>query len=139
MRIKIISAVLAMGLVLPINGSLFAQGKNEDKKLIMRTSNEVIGEISAMGKNFIALIYERDKEKGTEYEMLLPIDAGIKLEHKKNMSELQVGDTVTIQYEDTAFEDANMAKKMERKAQVISFVRAAVKKPEPPHPPEPGD
>ena len=140
MRTKKIIYIGLMGvLVLAMSGVVFGQSENEEKKITKRTANEISGEISAIGKDFIAIIYKRDEEKGTEYEMFLPIDTDTKLERKRNLTELSIGDTFKIQCEDTALEDTSGEKKMERKAKVISFVKPAVKKPEPPRPPEPGE
>lgn len=113
--------------------------KETKENIIKSVTKEVSGEISAIGKDYISIIYKRDEKKGTEYEMLVPIDTSTKLERKKSLSELNIGDTVKIQCEDMTLEDTSGEKKMERKAKVISFVSPAVKKPEPPRLPEPGE
>lgn len=141
---KIIQIVL-MGVFILFSGlicSANAAEKNKEgkeEKVLKTQTKEVTGEISAIGKDFIAIIYERDERKSVEYEMLVPIDTTTKLERKKSLSELNIGDTIRIQCEDMTLEDASGEKKMERKAKVISFVSPAVKKPEPPRPPEPGE
>lgn len=140
MMVKKIIYIGLMGILfLSISVGVFAQGEKEEKKITKRTTNEVSGEISAIGKDFIAIIYKRDESKGAEYEMLVPIDTDTKLERRKSLSELNIGDTVRIQCEDITLEDASGEQKMERKAKLVSFVSPAVKKPEPPRPPEPGE
>lgn len=138
-RIKISVIAVAGILFLAISAAAFAQRDDKGRKIIKRASGEISGEISAIGRDFISVIYKRDEKKGAEYEVLVPIDAGTKLERKRSLSELNLGDTVNIQFEDMTLEDAGREKNMERKAKVISFVRPAVRKPEPPRPPEPGD
>lgn len=120
-------------LLLSISGIAFAKSEETEEKIIKRTSNEVIGEVGAIGKNSISIIYGRDEKKSVEYEMLIPIDVNTRLEHKKSLSELKVGDKIKIQFEDATSEDAGR-EKLERMAKVISFVSPAIKKPELPEP-----
>ncbi len=121
---------IALVSVLVMDGLVFAQGEKEEKKIIKRTSSEVSGEVGAVGKNSISIIYARDVNKSTEYEMLIPIDVNTVLVHKKSLSELKIGDKIEIQFEDATSEDAGR-EKLERVARVITFVRPAVNKPEP--------
>jgi len=102
------------------------------KKLTpISTAKDVQGEISWMNKKYIAVSYNRDLQKGTEEEMLLPIDKGIKLEHKKSLSELKIGDTVRVQYqEDAEVDDQGNQENGRRRATVVSFIKAAANKPE---------
>ena len=96
------------------------------------TSGTIEGKISAISKNYIVIVYKSEKER--EYEVLLPLDSQkTKIEHKKDLSALNIGDTVSIEYED-AKEDAPEGQRMRRKAKVISFVSPA-----PPKPPEPAE
>ncbi|MEK7308208.1 MAG: hypothetical protein AAB089_03970 [Nitrospirota bacterium] len=93
-------------------------------------SGIIEGKISAMGKNYIVVVYRSEKER--EYEVLLPVDPQkIKIKRKKDLSALNIGDTVSIEYEDTQ-ENALEGQRMKRNAKVISFVSPA-----PPNPPEP--
>lgn len=127
---RIMKAGLVMVLVLGLAGTGFAQKSKQEAKVTSKTG-EIEGEISAMGKNYIAIVYKREKD--TEYEMLLPMDSKkVKIERKKDLSELKIGDIVRIKYEDTTIEDSEKKQTMERKAIVISFV-----KPAPAKPPEP--
>lgn len=91
-------------------------------------SDEIQGEISEIGKDYISIIYQRDTEKGIEYEMLFPVDESAKFEHRNSLKEFGVGDTVRIQFEDTAEEKAG-AEQLKRKVKVINFVSPAPKKP----------
>ncbi len=100
---------------------------------------EIQGEISSISQDYISVIYSRDTEDGVEYEMLVPIQKGTKLERKKRLSDLNIGDIVKIQLEDATLENVAREKKMKRQVKTISFVGPAVKKAEPPRQPEPGD
>lgn len=87
------------------------------------TIKELQGEISGISKESISIIYNRDLEKGIDYEMLLPIEKGnIQLIHKNSLDELCVGDTVRLQYEEETKEDEE-GRKIKRKARVISFIK----------------
>jgi hypothetical protein len=76
----------------------------------------------------IAIVYQRDIENHTEEEILLPLDKDVELEHKKDISQISVGDTVTVQYEEITEEKEAETRQM-RKAKKIIFVKPAVKKP----------
>ncbi len=130
---------LAIVLLSGLMGTVFAEDKEKKEKIVKTASSVVSGEISGISENFISVVYETDKEKGIEYEVLVPIDKDVKIEHKKSLSELKIGDRVSIRYEDTTVEDSKKRQTLKRKAKVIRFVRSAVKKPEPVRLPEPGE
>ncbi|MCK5161165.1 MAG: hypothetical protein KAQ99_06280 [Candidatus Aureabacteria bacterium] len=130
---------LAIVLILGFIGTVFAKDKEKKEKVVKIASGVVSGEISGISEKFISVVYEKDKEKGIEYETLVPIDKDVKIEHKKSLSELKIGDRVSIRYEDATVEDSDKRQTLKRKATVIRFVRSAVKTPEPAHPPEPGE
>ncbi|MEA3437057.1 MAG: hypothetical protein U9R43_11370 [Thermodesulfobacteriota bacterium] len=130
---------LAIVLVLGFMGTVVAKDKEKKEKVIKTVSGVVSGEISSISENFISVVYENDKEKGIEYEMLVPIDKDVKIEHKASLSELNIGDRVSIQYEDATVEDSDKRQMLKREAKIVRFIRSAVKKPEPALPPEPGE
>lgn len=130
---------LAIVLVLGFTGTVLAKDKEKKEKVVKTSSGVVSGEISSISEKFISVVYEKDKGKGIEYEILVPIDKDVKIEHKQNLSELKIGDRVSIQYEDTTVEDSDKRETLKRKATVIRFVKSAVKNPEPELPPEPGE
>lgn len=129
---------LVMILVLGLAGTGFAR-EDKERKIVKTETNRIRGKVSGLGKDFISVVYGQDKEKGIDYEMFLPIDKNIQIQHKKNLGEIKIGDAVSVLYEDTVSEDARGEKKMERKAKVISFIKPAVKEPKPFRPPEPGE
>jgi hypothetical protein len=123
--------ILVAMMVLSFTGLVFAQEKGQQKGKVKTTSEMkgIEGEISGMTKRSISIVYSRDNQKGIEYEMLLPFaKEGIKVEHKKNLSELAQGDTVRVSYEEVIEENEQGEKKEGRRAKVISFIRAAEKK-----------
>ena len=132
MRIGKIS--LLMVLVLGAAGWGFAQderGPEKRKTKISSTIKEVQGEISWISSRYIAIAYNRDPGKGSEDEMLLPIDSSLKLEHKQSLDQIKVGDLVRVQYDEETEEDEKGNKKDSRKAAVVSFIKAGMKKEEP--------
>ena len=123
--------ILVAMMVLSFTGLVLAQEKGQQKGKVKTTSEMkgIEGEISGMTKRSISIVYSRDNQKGIEYEMLLPFaKEGIKVEHKKNLSELAQGDTVRVSYEEVIEENEQGEKKEGRRAKVISFIRAAEKK-----------
>ncbi len=130
---KIIQIVLVVALAWGLTAFGFAQQAKEVKKEKIETTSvtkEVQGEISGISKDFIAIVYERDVEKGIEYEMLLPIEKGIRLVHKQTLDQIKVGDIVSVQYEEVT-EEYKEVPRQKRTAKIISFVKPAEKKPEP--------
>jgi hypothetical protein len=120
-------------MVLSFTGLVLAQEKGQQKGKVKTTSTmkEIEGEISGMTKRSISIVYGRDNAKGIEYEMLLPFaKEGVKVEHKKNLSEFAQGDTVRVSYEEVIEENEQGEKKEGRRAKIISFIRAAEKKSE---------
>ena len=94
-----------------------------------KEKSELTGEVSAISKDFIAIVFRRDEKKGTEEEIGLPIPKNVIVEHKKSLDQIAVGDMVSIQY-DEVVEQNETGKVTKRVAKVISFVRAAQIKPQ---------
>ena len=67
-----------------------------DAKKIMKT---ITGEIVTVSAHAISVEYSRTKTSA--YEMLLPVDENVRLEHLKSIKELAPGDTVYVTYEQT--------------------------------------
>lgn len=126
--VKIICLVVFIFLINPACAEEKRVDKLVGKKVAMK---EVSGEVTWIGKKYIAILYQQDLQKGEEDEILLPFDNNdIKLEHKKNLSEISKGDTVSVQYEEETSRYDSNREEVKRKAKVVSFMRAAVKKPE---------
>jgi len=128
---KIAFFLAGAALVLALNLSAEAEQAKEGAGPIRTTADnkEIQGEVTSISKDYIAITYLVDGQKGTEYEMLLPIDKNVKLEHKRSLDEIAIGDIVRVQFREVADEYKNETKKS-RKGTIISFVSPAVKKPE---------
>ncbi|OGX27129.1 MAG: hypothetical protein A3J51_03110 [Omnitrophica WOR_2 bacterium RIFCSPHIGHO2_02_FULL_45_21] len=107
-------------------------GQEDEKAVGQRTvMKEVQGEVSWIGKGYISILYSQDVNTGEEYEILLPYDEkDIKLEHRKSIDQIAKGDIVDVHYEEETKQDDYKQEKVKLKAKVVSFVRAAEKKPE---------
>jgi len=132
---NILQVAFILILVLGLTASVFAQKSNEAQKksneenIVSSVTKEVEGTVSWVGKDKIAVTYNKD-DAGTEYEILLPFDAkDLVLKHKKNLAEISTGDTVSVQYEEESIEYGDGKKEGRLKAKEISFVRSAPPKP----------
>jgi hypothetical protein len=128
--INLVKMGLAIVLVFGLAELGFSQ-EEKDKEKVKTTSvmKEVEGEVTWIGQNKIAILYRVDEAKGEEYEILLPLDEkDLTFVHKKNLGEIGKGDTVNVQYEEIT-EEGEEGRKTDRKAKVISFVKAGVKQP----------
>lgn len=126
MKIKSITMIkillAAIIIAFSFNNSLFAQGKDKRKA--------ITGEVSAISKDFIAIVYNRNQERGSEEEIALPLAKNVIIEHKKSLSEIAVGDMVSVEFEEMSESDERGGERTKRTARVLSFVRAAPKKTE---------
>ncbi|MDD5477085.1 MAG: hypothetical protein PHG87_02595 [Candidatus Omnitrophica bacterium] len=129
---KICVIALAAGLMALWSCVSFAQeeGKQEKPKTtsIIKT---IEGQVSAVNKNGVAIVYNRDLAKGAEQEMFVPLDSNIRLVHKKKLEEIGIGDTVSVIYEEVASETKEGPGKT-FKGITVTFLKPAPKKPEVP-------
>lgn len=87
---------------------------------------QVTGELSLIRPGSISLVYRRDEQRAMDYEMVFPIGKGVALLRRRALSELQVGDTVRVTYEERAWkEEATGVERMQRRATTIEFLRSA--------------
>lgn len=94
------------------------QAPAEDDSFTLAT---VSGEISGITKKGISVIYDRDYDAGTEYEIMVLVDNKTKFKHKKDLSELKVGDLISVEYE-----KAGEKSKHKGMATTINFVQSGV-------------
>ena len=118
--------IMAAGIFI-ICGIALADGDRR-VSIVRAVSNEVEGEISAISKNYIAVVYNQDTEKGIEHEMSFFIDNSVTLEHLKSVSQISVGDRVRITFDEETVQEEGKEHNR-RKPKKLSFVRPAVKKP----------
>mgnify|MGYP001608749020 CR=1 FL=1 len=95
-----------------------------------RKLNVISGEVSAVSKDFIAVVYRSDKAKGSEEEIALPVANDAVVEHKQSLSQIGIGDMVDVEYEEYT-EETPDGPKSKRVAVAVRFLRAAPKQPEP--------
>jgi len=128
MNRQAIKIVLVSILVLGLRVALAekAPEQAQDRKILKTERNELSGVISGITKSSVSLVYGKDKKKDIEYEAVFPINEDIQLEHLKSLSDLRIGDEVKIRFEDTNFENSDKSQKVQRKAKVISLIKAAV-------------
>ena len=130
MRVSVIIGVVFVTiLVLTLSGIASAEEKNV-KIRTSKATGQIQGEVSAIDKHYIAIVYRRDLEKRAEYEILLPIDKHLKLVHLGSLAEIKVGDTVSVQFDEITDEYKSGENKKTRKGKTITFVRPAPKIPE---------
>jgi len=138
---KIIPSVLTVALVFILMGAGLAKeelpkGPAGSKRTSVK--KELQGEVTWISKtgDRIAIVFSRDEASRSEQEILLPVDKNTVLHHKTSIGDINIGDTVSIQYEEVTEESAEGVNS-KRTAKAIYFVRAAQKKPVPAAPPAP--
>jgi hypothetical protein len=101
-------------------------GKPEKKKAAIAKSEvkEIQGEVSYITKRSISVVYARDAQTGSESEILLPYDKNLVIVHKRRLSEIQVGDIVSVKYLDEIL-DYGDKKENKITAKAISFLNPA--------------
>ena len=111
------------------------KGAKQQSEFTLLTKR-VAGEVSGITKNFIAIVYSRDKERHTEEEIALPIAKGVKLVNIKSLNDIRVGDTMEVIFVDTQEryqerkEDGSIEEKtkvVKREAVTIRFIRRPIK------------
>lgn len=117
-NLMILTAVLGLMISLLVGTAGFAQsseaktkditGKGEKAQIQLSdeerdqdkfTVDVVSGEVSGIAKNYISIIYDRDYDLGTDYEIMIPVEPSTVLRHKQNFSDIKVGDLVSVEYE----------------------------------------
>ena len=131
LSLKIIFMLLAGLFILSLNSAAIAEeAKQEEKKVkVEKVMKSTEGEISGLSNNFIAVLYGQDEK--TSYEMALNIGKDVKIEHKKSLKDIGVGDTVSVTYEETIeTKEGEKPRVMSRVVKTIKFIRAAKPMPE---------
>lgn len=107
-----------------IPGIAFGQAPPEEKEEIARKS--VSGEVSGVSANFIAVAYGIKEKEQSSLEMAFDVDKDVKIEHKKSIKEIGLGDTVEVVYDEIKrFDAQGKIKSSRRLARVVVFLRAA--------------
>ena len=121
-RITLIFSVL----LLFTGGAVFAAADEQVKREVFTKS--ISGEVSGISKNFIAVVYgQNDKES---LELALQMDKSTRGSQRK-LSEIKVGDIVSVTYEEVVeTKKGEQPKVIRRLAKVVEFRRAAAVAPE---------
>ena len=125
--------IMAAGIFI-ICAIALADGDEKSKRVVARVAKEIQGEVAGISKDSIAIIYNRNEATGEEYEMSFPVAKEVDIVHKKSINEIAVGDTVNVQYEEItekSAEDKEKDPEIKRQVKVITFLRPAVRTPEP--------
>ena len=104
--------------------------KKDEGTVVANVEKSIGGEVSAINKNYISVVYHRDLNKHSQDEIGIPIGAGVTVEHKKDISQIGMGDTVEVKYEESVIKDKEGNKSSKRVAKVVTFIRAKEKKAE---------
>jgi hypothetical protein len=106
-----------------------SEKKAEGRNVIKTESKEITGQVSAISKDYIAVIYQTGKN--SENEMGIYIEGFPKLERVKDFAQIQAGDTVTVEYDVATEKDKDDNESARHVVKKIIFVKKA-----PPPPPE---
>jgi hypothetical protein len=123
---KIFRLILAVVLCVCLAEVAAAQKRKVTK--VAERKKAVQGEVVYLSKDYIAIVYSRDK--AVENEILLPIDKNLKLEHLRSLANLKIGDTVAVEFIETTEKNQKGQTKKIRTGTVITFIRPAQKKPQ---------
>lgn len=107
------------------------QDKASQDKANLEATQEIEGEVSAVDKHGIAIVYNRDAVRGSESEIYIPlVKENIRIIHKRKIEEIQVGDIVKVEYETVTDEQKHSGFNVK----TITFLKPAQNKPLPPEP-----
>ncbi len=101
-----------------------ADDKNsEESNIIKSVGKEITGQVSGVSKDYIGVIYQADKN--TESEMGILIKGVPVLERVTGLEQIEMGDTVTVEYSEVTERDDNDQEIMKHVATKIIFVKKA--------------
>lgn len=113
--------------------SVSKQEKSGAEYVPKTVGKEISGEVTGISKDFIAVMYREEVATGVEYEMGLNIEGVPQLERVTDISQIEVGAMVTVQYEEITERDDQDKEVTKRFARKIILTKTAP----PPPPPEP--
>jgi hypothetical protein len=94
----ILSGILITGLCGAFGIGYAAEKENSDIIKEVATK-KMTGEVQGISKNFISILYSQDEK--TSYEMAFDVDKDVKIENKKDLKQINIGNIVTVSYEET--------------------------------------
>ncbi|GEM_PF-6523896 len=96
---------------------------SEESNVIKSVGKQVTGQVSGISKDYIGIVYQADKN--TEREMGVMIKGVPTLERVKELNEIEMGDTVTVEFSEVTEKDENDQEVMKHVATKIIFVKKA--------------
>ena len=104
----------------------------EDGKEIIKTK-EVIGRLSSRSPintpNYIGITLIDSRGNDTNRDMFFSVDKDLKVSYKKKFSDIKIGDTVRVIYDEIMqVTEDGQEKLIKRTAKIIKFVRSKEKK-----------
>jgi hypothetical protein len=124
---KNLMMVIGVAMVLGMAGSAMAQEATAPAAATAPvvddsyTMDTVSGEVSGLTAKSISILYNRDYDTGTEYEILIPVDEKTVFKHKNNLKEIKTGDLVSVEYEKPGAESQHRSR-----AVTINFIQSGV-------------
>ena len=107
--------------------NVFCQADPKGKRPVISTATHAVqGEVAYVSKDYISIIYQRSEDQTEEYEMMLSIDEALELTRVASLDKLNIGDTVTIDYDEIT-EEYPDGPRSRRKAKNVAFTRPAAK------------
>lgn len=128
-RIAVVCVIslIFLNLAYPLKAQEAPAKEKEIKKTV--TVKTIQGEVSGISSNFIAVVYGQDKK--TSYEMAFNIGKDAKIEYKKSLKEISVGDIVAVEYEETVeIKKGEKPRTTQRVVKMIKFLKSPQIKPE---------
>lgn len=125
---KMTSLCIVIASIGIISGPAFSllhaeEPKTEEKVTIVKKS--VTGEVTGIMANFIGVSSGEKSATGAPREFAFNLNKDVKLEHKKSLNQIGVGDTVRIDYDEVTTEKPDGNKSSKRVVKAISFIRPA--------------
>ena len=127
-RIHLLQPVLAILLILSFSFSGVIRAQESEVKEEVKTK-EVIGRLSSRSPintpNYIGIILIDSRGNDTNRDMFFSVDKNLKISHKKKFSDIQIGDTIRVIYDEISQITEDGKKKLvKRVAKIIKFVRS---------------
>lgn len=133
-RIHLLQLVLIISLILSFSLAKVIRAEEYEAKERVETK-EAIGRLSSRSPistpNYIGITLIDSRGNDTNRDMFFSADEDLKVFHKKKFSDIQIGDTVRVIYDEIFQITENGKKKLvKRVAKVIKFVRSGKDKKE---------
>ncbi len=131
-RIHLLQPVLAILLILSFSFSGVIRAEEYEAKEKVETK-EVIGRLSSRSPintpNYIGITLIDSRGNDTNHDMFFSVDEELKVQHKRKFSDIKIGDTVRVIYDEIMqVTEDGQEKLIKRTARIIKFVRAKEKK-----------